>query len=202
VKANDFDKIASVYDLLARLVFGKSIKAAREHFLNRIPADGSVLILGGGSGEILLQLHRDKPNVDICYIDTSAAMMTLAKRRVHPANTLFIQGTEDDIPARQFNVVITHFYLDLFSVNDLNIAVSKIRKSMIPGAQWIVADFLDGRWWNRTILKIMYVFFRITCNIQTNALPDWSKALEESGGRKKETTLYYGGFIEAAVFQF
>ena len=47
---NGFNSIAPVYDALATLVFGRSIRNAQLCFLGDIGYRGKVLILGGGTG--------------------------------------------------------------------------------------------------------------------------------------------------------
>ncbi|HLZ16342.1 MAG TPA: class I SAM-dependent methyltransferase [Cyclobacteriaceae bacterium] len=202
MRSNDFDKIAVVYDRLAKLIFGKSINESQKHFLPLIPSHSTVLILGGGSGWILPEIMKERPGVYVCYIDASKGMIDLARKRIQSRSILFIHGTENDIPAQQFDVVLTHFYLDLFPPDSLRAVIAKIKTTLLPGSSWIVTDFLNDAWWKTLMLTVMYRFFRWTCRIESNRLPDWNKALFESGGRKKNWKFFYGRFIETAVFQF
>lgn len=50
MKFNNFDRVASAYDTLARTAFGGSLKKAQCHWLHQIPADAKVLVLGSGTG--------------------------------------------------------------------------------------------------------------------------------------------------------
>lgn len=203
MKPNDFDKIAFVYDRLANLIFGKSIAESQKHFLNKIPNKAKVLILGGGTGSILEELLLLKPDVSVCYIEASFQMIERAKERKTSSNNIqFIRGTENDIPNDPFDVIITNFYLDLFSTESLKRIVLEIRELMASNSVWIATDFKEGAWWNQVLLKVMYAFFRVTANIEASVLPDWNEALVESGGRKTESRYFYGNFIEATVYQF
>src|SRR5689334_9161862 len=100
-----FDRVAWVYDAMAGVVFGKSIFASQSHFLDRIPDDANVLILGGGTGKILKRLFSIKPRCHVWYIEASSQMISRARRNVHkPSDILFVHGTEDAIPnAVQFD---------------------------------------------------------------------------------------------------
>src|SRR5882762_1794152 len=127
MRSNNFDRIAFLYDRLARLIFGHSIIDAQKHFLKLIPNRAAVLILGGGSGWILKDLLRERPEVYVCYVDASKEMITLAKKGTQSPRIVFIHGTENDIPKQQFDIVLTHFYLDLFSAGSLPTVIAKIR---------------------------------------------------------------------------
>ncbi len=54
---NGFNRIAGVYDFLAKLVFGKHIRRSQEHFLKMVIQQNKVLVLGGGSGWILESIN-------------------------------------------------------------------------------------------------------------------------------------------------
>ena len=202
MRSNNFDRIAFLYDRLARTVFGKSIIDAQKHFLKLIPNHATVLILGGGSGWILRELLQERPGVKVCYIDASKEMITLAKKETQGRSVLFIHGTENDIPKQKFDIVLTHFYLDLFSTDSLRTVIAKIKASLFANGRWIVTDFRDDSWWQSLMLKGMYIFFRLTCRIESRRLPDWSKALKEAGGSKSDRKFFYGRFIETALFQY
>ncbi|MBS1951921.1 MAG: hypothetical protein OJF59_001374 [Cytophagales bacterium] len=203
MEANDFDPVAKSYDRLARLVFGKSIMRAQKYFLNHTPDHANVLILGGGTGWLLKELLLIKPDVNVCYIEASLKMLSMAKEKVKGNRQVqFIHGTENDIPSSaRFECVITNFYLDLFPDEIQEQVILKIKKTISPDAKWIAVDFVEQAWWHSVLLKLMYFFFRTTCNIESNKLPHWNEALQTSGAIKKESKLFYGKFIEATVYQ-
>jgi len=200
---NGFDRLATLYDPLARMIYGQSIVQAQTCFLDVIPSFSKVLIVGGGTGWLLTKLLQDHPECEVWYIESSVNMLSMAARKsMDPGRVHFILGTEEDIPGCGFDVVITHFFLDLFSKPALLIAVQKICLALRPSALWIVADFVDqGKGWQRFLLKTMYSFFRQTCRIEARTLPPWGGALIQSGLYKVEHRLYYKGFIESAVYR-
>jgi tRNA (cmo5U34)-methyltransferase len=110
---NDFNGIASVYDALASMVFGKNLIKSQHHFLHVIPDYATVLIVGGGSGELLQTLLQQKPKCQVVYVDASERMIELARQRVqNAARVTFLCGTESvEMPVPAFTVVITNFYL-------------------------------------------------------------------------------------------
>lgn len=204
MKSNDFDRLAFVYDRLAKLFFGKSIIESQTYFLNKIPDNSKVLILGGGTGWILTEISKTKNELDICYIEASEKMIARAKEKSRSNRRVyFIHGTENDIPSGEhFDVVITNFYLDLFSDDSLKIILEKIKKSTMIRTQWIVTDFVNNTWWQNFLLKLMYIFFQVTCNIEARRLPAWRIGLQNLGAKEVDSRNYYGNFMQTSLFHF
>src|SRR5579872_6146211 len=112
---NEFDGISTIYDQLSQLVFGENLVESQKTFLKKIPNQSTILILGGGTGWILVELLKAQPNCEVWYIEASQKMISLSKEKTKSDNRVhFIHGTEDQIPDVKFDVVITNFYLDLF----------------------------------------------------------------------------------------
>lgn len=199
--AKGFDRLAPVYTRLSGIVFGKTLERSQNHFLNSIKTNDRILILGGGSGELLKSLLKQQPNVTIDYIDISEKMIQLARQKTQsPSNVNFIIGTEQNIPNREYTVVITNFYLDLFSDATLNTVIEKIKIKLQPDASWLVTDFVNKKWWHHMMLGGMYLFFRITTHIEATRLPHWTRHLMNHGATEIDSKRFYGGFIESKVY--
>jgi ubiquinone/menaquinone biosynthesis C-methylase UbiE len=201
---NDFNGIASVYDALASLVFGKNLIKSQQHFLPVIPDDATILIVGGGSGELLQTLLQQKPRCRVVYVDASERMVELARRRVqNSVRVTFLCGTENvEMPVPAFTVVITNFYLDLFTQQSLPEIITRLRSLLVPGALWLVTDFVKPtKLWQKLLLKGMYLFFRMVSNIEASHISDWQEMLGNAGlSCQVEKTFYYG-MIKSIVFR-
>ena len=198
-----FDKIANIYDGLARLVFGKSIQQAQEYLLNDVPPESKILILGGGTGWLLANLLELKPACEVWYIEASEKMLELSKEKIKQSDRVhFLLGTENSIPGNiQFDVVITNFYLDLFTTLSLDSVIEKIRTAIKPQSLWLATDFIESKvWWQSVLLKIMYYFFRMTCSIEASQLPDWNQQLAKNGLTRLKSKFFFGGLIEATAY--
>ncbi len=203
MKPGGFDKIASVYDGLAQLVFGNSIKQAQLYFLNEIAPQSNVLILGGGTGWLLAELLKLNPTCEVWYIEASEKMLKLSKLKTnHSSRVHFIHGTEDSIPNEtKFDVVITNFYLDLFTNTALDSVLAKIQEAGKPGTLFLATDFIDRKkWWQSILLKTMYIFFHNTCKVEASRLPDWHQQLTKRNLVQKKSKLFFGEFIETTVY--
>ena len=90
-----FDRVAWCYDVLAGLVFGPAQRRAQQAALVGLPAGAPhVLILGGGTGWVLLEVLRCRPQATVLYLEASPKMLTRASTRlarVCPAATTQIE---------------------------------------------------------------------------------------------------------------
>ncbi len=197
-----FDRLAPWYDFLRRIVFGKKIRIAELMFLDRIPDNSKILFLGGGAGEVLKHLMALKPNCIICYIDASEKMIHLAKQKTYPSpNINFIVGTEKFTPPHiLFDVVITHFYLDLFTKTSLVKVIDIIKRSTRKKALWLATDFVPtNRYSHIFLLKLMYLFFNKVIKIEASQLPPWQQALKDAGFLLQDGKGFYVDFIKSQV---
>ena len=117
--AADFGPVAGFYDALAGLAFGGALRRAqRATLMAGLPPGPAprVLVLGGGAGWVLTEIWRQRPQAQVLYIETSAAMLarTRARLQQHPAppgaTVELRQGSEAALqPGEQFDVVVTFF---------------------------------------------------------------------------------------------
>ncbi len=194
-----FNFIAPFYTFLSRLIFGKNLDAAQLFYLDQIKPDDHILILGGGSGSLLQSLLTRNPKLRIDYIDISSNMLELAKQKAQHTSTInFILGTERNIPKSTYSVVITNFYLDMFTDNSLNRIINTIKVSLSKNATWLAVDFVSEKWWQKVLLWIMYRFFKIVTGIEARQLPNWTSSLLDEGLVEISNKRFFRGFIKAA----
>lgn len=199
---NGFDKIVWLYDALARLVFGDRLMSAQTAFLHRINPGSRVLILGGGTGAIVSALLALQPDCHIVFVDASQAMLRRARRRLRQLSDIeYIHGTENSIPdGHLFDAVITPFYLDMFTEDQLSAIIPYIAAHLTKPAHWLVADFCSkDTLWKQIRLATMYTFFRLTTGIAAKSLPDWNRTLTRNGWTKLESWTE-DEFIEGAIY--
>src|SRR3954467_9940136 len=97
----NFNFIARYYNFLSGLIFGKSIHKAQLFYINQIPDDAIVLIVGGGSGKFLYDFLLRKRVNKILYVESSAEMLRLSEAKIkdisHRHIVEFRSGTHEDI---------------------------------------------------------------------------------------------------------
>jgi tRNA (cmo5U34)-methyltransferase len=203
---NRFNWLAKHYDFLAGIIFGKTLQQSQLYFLRSIPPGCSILIMGGGTGEVLRSLLDINPTCRVWYVEASGEMVSIASKKIRKNDrdrVSFIHGTEDSIPDKAFfDVIITSFFLDLYSDEGVLNICKRFYHKLNKDGLWFVSDFVDGgKRWHRVMLWTMYRFFVLTCTIEGSKLPSWQKALESTGLAEMEFKFFYGGFIKSAVYK-
>jgi tRNA (cmo5U34)-methyltransferase len=203
----NFDWVAPFYDFLAFLVFGHRLRRAQVVFLNQIPTNAHILIVGGGTGWLLQQvLIHCQPN-QVVYLEASAQMLARASKRVINHNVagsvVFRVGDEMSLkPQESFDVIMTPFVLDLFTEQYLQSGlIPQLQKVLNPSGLWFVTDFVNPRiGWQKLLLWTMIRFFRLTAGIKTVELADWQKLLAESGLQRSKQKGQVSGMVSTEVW--
>lgn len=215
MKSFSFQRIAPYYDGLARLVFGNTIDNAQKVFFPLVPEGSSVLIIGGGSGRILFDLIKQVKPKHITNIEASSTMLYKAEKRYqHIKNTLpyqvemrFICGTEKDIPANaKYDVLMTFFLMDLYANDEARKLSFTLSAHLKASGSWLFADFcvrgsVSRQRWQKALLKMMYLFFHLTSNLQNQSLPDYQRIFKELQYFPVQQKYYYKEFIVSTIYR-
>ncbi|WP_345948583.1 class I SAM-dependent methyltransferase [Mucilaginibacter sp. PAMB04274] len=203
--AANYDNTTWFYERLSKLVFGQAQMSAQEYFLKLIEPQSNILIIGGGTGEILESLTRLHPaGLQITYIEISANMLALSRKRNTAQNEVhFIEADIQHYSLdRPFDVVITAFLFDNFSEQDLSFAFSKIHQHLKPRGLWLNTDFqLTGPLWQRLMLTTMYVFFKIWSAVEVRQLPNVKACFKRYEYEAIDKKTFYGKFILSSVYK-
>jgi ubiquinone/menaquinone biosynthesis C-methylase UbiE len=192
------DKIARAYRWLEYIAFGRALQRRRFCFLADAVGSRRALLLGDGDGRFLARLA---PLSQACidYVDVSGRMLDLARREVLKicAGARCIAYRQADartlpLPAAEYDLIVTHFFLDCFNERDLECLIARTARAAQPGAQWIVSEFRRPPW-ATPLLSALYLFFRVTTGLTTRRLMDHRPMLAKHGFRlKREETSRLG----------
>ncbi len=201
---NNFDRIAPVYDILSRLVFGKTILDSQTHFLRVVKSNDSLLIIGGGTGKVLNAIDELGIPTDVVYVELSRKMLNKAKARAPFKNiqVIFIHGGEEAIPESKFDIIFTAFFLDVFDSRRLQYVTTLLCRRLKDGGKWLVTDFVNNEVnWQKIMIKLMYIFFRVTTNLEGSRLLNFKYYLSHLGLHIEKEKLFYKGMISTMVFK-
>lgn len=200
---NNFNLIAPFYDTLAKLVFGSKLKQAQCHFLELIPQDSNVLIVGGGTGWILDEIFKTGFTGSITYVEASVKMIKLTEKRLQPSwNVTLICGDEKAIPKEFYDVLITNFFLDVFSANKLNIAMAQLSEVLSTRGLWLCTDFRHtNRLKHKLIIWSMLKFFRLTSQLDSKELLDFQAYFNDLSMKQIDYQEFSKGLIFSHVVQ-
>jgi SAM-dependent methyltransferase len=208
-----FDRIARHYRWLETIVFGAALQRSRTHWIDSISPPKNALILGEGNGRFLSELVRAHPDARIDCVDVSGRMLERARHQLlqlPSGSGKNVEFLRKDIcswtPRPAYDLVVTHFVLDCFPVDELEHVVEKIARAATPGTVWLLSDFvLPAKGWPRVsarvLLSVMYAFFRLAAGIRAKALVDPAPYLERNGFVRQSRRAFCAGMVTADLWQ-
>jgi ubiquinone/menaquinone biosynthesis C-methylase UbiE len=203
--AANYDNSAWFYDSLSKLVYGKALINAQVYLLQYIPANSSVLIVGGGTGWILEEITRiHSSGLQITYIEVSAKMVALSQKRdIGNNKVLFISdAVENVISLGEFDVIITPFLFDNFIPATQQKVFNHLNSLLKQDGIWLNTDFqLTGKWWQVALLKSMLLFFKLICRIESNKVNDVEPYFIENGYKEFAAKSFFGEFVISKAYR-
>lgn len=188
-----FDGLARHYRWLELVLAGGVLQRCRTAFLDRTRRAESVLLLGEGNGRFLCPFLQANPAARVVCVEQSAQMIREARRAllrsgIHPERVAFVHQDvlHWEPPAQEFDLIVTHFFLDCFTREQLRFLVPRIAGAGRSGCIWLWADFQLPpagflRLRARVAHKLMYAFFRVATNLPARRLTPPAPFLAEAG---------------------
>lgn len=205
---NNYNRIAKVYDSISKLVYQRSIIQAQVFLLQQVSSNNNILIVGGGTGWILEELAKLRlQNICVVYVEKSAEMISISKKRNYAnVHVDFVEcGIEEFETDKKFDVILTAFLFDNFKTEKIEIIFSQLNRLLKQNGLWLYADFInDGinsKWWQQLLLKTMYLFFKLTANIETQTLIDMKPYFTQYHYSLIAQQFFYRRFIQAIAYK-
>jgi ubiquinone/menaquinone biosynthesis C-methylase UbiE len=177
-----FDALAPHYRWMELVLAGNKLQRCRTAFLSQAAHRQNVLIVGEGNGRFLLECRRKLEGARVTCVDASARMLALARRRLQQ-HGLGLERTEfvhADLLAwnpqvRTYDLVVTHFFLDCFTPEQLRAVIAALANAAAADATWLLADFqVPPHGWRRyragLIHRLMYGFFQVAARLPARSL--------------------------------
>ena len=176
-----FDRLAPHYRWMEAVLAGRKLQRCRLAWLEKVRDCRRVLIVGVGHGRFLECALREMRDSEFVCVDASAAMLeracAAAQRTGESARVRFIHAALPEWePARaDFDLIVTHFFLDCFPEPMLSRVVARLAAAALPDARWLLADFQipargAARLRARMVLALAYAFFRISTRLPARRL--------------------------------
>jgi SAM-dependent methyltransferase len=193
------------------LTFGPALHRRRCEFLNQTISRGSVLILGDGDGRFTAEFLRCNKTAFVDSVESSESMSRLAAARIArlPDGQSRVRQLRQDIRAAQlsgnYDLVITHFFLDCFTTEDLEELVPRITAHLKPGGRLVISEFqIPARGLRRYLAKLLiralYLCFAILTGLETRQLPDYRRILQTNGYRRTESRTGLAGMLVSEIW--
>ena len=169
---------------------------------------------GGGDGRFLARLLSANPTVQIDFVDLSTKMIALARRRIvkaGEANLIRVRFHADDVrkfvlQTGSYDLIVTNFFLDCFSNEQLTDVIAHLSKCAAPDAKWLVSDFREsagplGRIWTKAVTRSLYAAFRLTTSLRVTRLPAYVSALNKAGYSLQRQKNLLGGLLHSPLWR-
>jgi SAM-dependent methyltransferase len=184
----NFNPIARPYRWLEYLTLGRALERCRLHFLSQLFNRKKALVIGDGDGRFLSALMSSNPHLHVDAVDTSATMLELLSKRCQ-ANAKRLETHHTSAltfaPTGDYDLVVTHFFLDCLTQSDLEALIARITPALTPNALWLVSDFRipPGRMRlpAHILVRSLYLGFRMMTGLRTVRLPDHATPLARAG---------------------
>jgi ubiquinone/menaquinone biosynthesis C-methylase UbiE len=203
---NNYNSIAFLYDFAAKFIYGDNLYKIQIDALSQLPAEGKLLILGGGTGQILKWLHKNRPKIQIAFQDASSKMIEIAKRRVHESQNIQFIHSASFNHDYQCDFVFAAFFFDLFTLNQSQNIIASVQNSNKDNLTWHVCDFViddktKAKLLRKVQVKLSILFFKLTANHQLNYLPQVFQSFTGKGFKCMHNSTLGGGFLCSQAFK-
>jgi cyclopropane fatty-acyl-phospholipid synthase-like methyltransferase len=206
----NFDPVARPYRWLEYLSFGPMLERCRFCRIPQLANARRALVLGDGDGRFLAKLLAANPALHADVVDQSRAMLRLLQARVaaigagdririHQTDAVAFQPE-----GQPYDLVVTHFFLDCFTGEEVLALVEKIRPCLSENACWLISEFAIPQGIAalaaKSAVASLYAAFRILTGLRTRNLPDYASVLIRSGFILENRRRFLAGLLVSELW--
>lgn len=179
-----FDRLAKAYEPLERLSFAGRLQAVRCFCLPCLKECRRGLLVGDGDGRFSAALLRSNPEIQLESIDISRRMLEAAQERagenVERLRPIATDALQHAYRHTAYDFIGLHFCLDCFSQGEIAALLPKLEAALKPSGLIAYSDFQSKTRWQRVLVKVLYLSFRLSAGLKTRELPDvkWGTKFE------------------------
>ncbi len=154
-----FDTIAPRYDLLNRLLSLRQDVWWRQAMISAmdIPGDGIVLDVACGTGDVALEILRQKgPGVRVVGADFSPGMLLLAKDKIGASDLHLVSGNALSLPFREKTFDAVTIAFGIRNIVDKHTALNAFCEQLKPGGMLLVLELATPQ---KGLLRSLYLFY-------------------------------------------
>lgn len=209
-----FDRVARIYRALEYLSFGPMLERCRFAHLASLANCRRALVIGDGDGRFATRLLQKNLSVQVDAVDASAAMLRLLSARVtrnraEARLATFCSDARSFTPPRcDYDLVVTHFFLDCLSSAETATLIRRISPHITPGTHWLVSEFqvpergLIRTRLARTLISCLYAGFRTMTGLAVREIPPWRDLLAQMGFVSTASVSLLGGVLISELWIF
>jgi SAM-dependent methyltransferase len=207
--APNFDRLAHVYRWLEIATFGNTLRRCRCYFLDELRECRRALVLGDGDGRFTARLLEINPEIEIDAADASGAMLDALVERARPHQSR-VHTWHGDIrdwrpSGRVYDLVVSHFFLDCLTTEEVASLAGRVEESVRPGAKWIISEFAVPeaggiRTFAAVLIRCLYAAFGWLTGLRIRRLPCYPEALVAKGFARQHRNRFLAGILVTEVW--
>ena len=205
-----FDRLARVYCWMEWLTFGPFLGLCRGFFLKDLGGCRHALVLGDGDGRFTARLLAHDPIIRVEAVDGSPAMLSEMRSRAGPHRGRVETHLADlrawTPPGSDYDLVVTHFFLDCLSTDEAADLARRVHSCMAPQGVWLVSEFNEPAGWFGSIvagplISFLYRGFGWLTGLRVRRLPDYQQALGDAGFALMRAHSSLGGLLVSELWE-
>ena len=206
-----FDRLAPHYRWMEAVLAGGLLQRCRTRWLGEVRDSRRALLVGEGHGRMLEACAAALPDCTFTVLDQSEEMLVTAQRRwsqiggrqkvtFQPAD-LRVWRTDGPV----FDLVVTNFFLDCFTPEELPRVIANIGTALTPRGRWLLADFsVPSSGWRRLrarlVLALAYGFFQRATGISASRVTPSDGELCRAGFKLQRREEFNHGLLHADLW--
>lgn len=205
----NFNRLARAYKWMELASFGPWLWRCRCAFLDELRTSCNALILGDGDGRFTAHLLRQISAVQIDAVDASYAMLQVLSRRAGDQSgrvSLHLADARTFKPPNPpYDLVVTHFFLDCLTSEEVADLAARLRESVAPSAHWLISEFAVPRGWfgwliARPLIFGLYFAFWLLTGLSVRRLPNHRAALQQAGFKLTRQRQWLAGLLVSELW--
>lgn len=143
-----FQSIAGRYDLMNDLMSGGMHRLWKQRFVKHVqaPAEGPIYDIAGGTGDIAALLLKHLPERQICILDPSANMLSVAQERLGERCD-YIEAPAESWPVTDASIAGATLSFGLRNFTRPSLAFDEIYRVMKPNGRLHILEFSQPDPW-------------------------------------------------------
>jgi ubiquinone/menaquinone biosynthesis C-methylase UbiE len=162
--ARSYELISSIYERLNVIFTGGQNLATRLSQIEDMHAGQRVLYVGVGPGEEALEAARR--GIQVTCVDLSPSMIEIVRQRFEQAGLpgeFVCADIMEYQPEEPFDVVVSNFFLNIFSRPVMLQMLSRLVSLIRPGGDFMLADFAPPR--GNIVLRARHRLYYAVANV-------------------------------------
>ena len=156
-----FNRIAQQYDLLNRLLSGRLDVAWRKKCVKQIAKKEplTVLDLATGTGDLLLRLLKERPNVKTAVgLDPAIEMLCVGRKKLSSQRASLVRGDAQEMSFKSTSSNVITMAFGIRNVPDIDKAFQEMHRVLVSGGHVLILEFSLPK--NILIRSLYLLYFR------------------------------------------